>query len=118
MAILLSYPIGQLWARLMPNKTIFGVRLNPGPFTVKEHVIVTIMASVGGKYSYAVSEFERFVGVELIVSLDRHRCCPTSILQSRIQLHLSMDASDIDTTHWFLNRRHFTQISGNTTINE
>jgi len=48
-AQLLSYPVGRLWARYMPRKTIFGVQLNPGPFNVKEHVIITIMAVVGGR---------------------------------------------------------------------
>ncbi|KAL5513009.1 hypothetical protein ACEPAH_3407 [Sanghuangporus vaninii] len=52
-AVLLSYPVGRLWARIVPQKKIFGVSLNPGPFTMKEHVIVTIMASVGGRSAYA-----------------------------------------------------------------
>lgn len=30
--------MGRLWARFLPNVKIFGVSLNPGPFTVKEHV--------------------------------------------------------------------------------
>ncbi|PAV19982.1 OPT oligopeptide transporter [Pyrrhoderma noxium] len=52
-AVLLSYPIGRLWARFVPEKKIFGISLNPGPFTLKEHVIITIMASVGGRSAYA-----------------------------------------------------------------
>ena len=28
--------------------------LNPGPFTVKEHVLITIMANVGFQSAYAV----------------------------------------------------------------
>jgi hypothetical protein len=32
----------------MPNVRVFGVKVNPGPFSIKEHVLVTIMASVGG----------------------------------------------------------------------
>lgn len=55
MAVLLSYPIGRLWARVVPEKKILGISLNPGPFTLKEHVIITIMASVGGRSAYAVS---------------------------------------------------------------
>ncbi|KAF8263227.1 small oligopeptide transporter [Lactarius quietus] len=45
--LLLTFPLGKSWARYIPNRTIFGVELNPGPFTIKEHVIITIMASVG-----------------------------------------------------------------------
>ncbi|KJZ70560.1 hypothetical protein HIM_10063 [Hirsutella minnesotensis 3608] len=54
---LLAYPVGCLWARLIPSRvfTTFGRRwtLNPGPFTIKEHVVITLMSNVtiGGAYS-------------------------------------------------------------------
>ncbi|RDA93324.1 hypothetical protein CP533_2015 [Ophiocordyceps camponoti-saundersi (nom. inval.)] len=54
---LLAYPVGCLWARIIPNRvfTTFGHRwsLNPGPFTIKEHVVISLMAnvSIGGAYS-------------------------------------------------------------------
>ncbi|KAH9062552.1 OPT oligopeptide transporter [Lactarius deliciosus] len=51
--LLVTFPIGKAWARYVPNVTVFGVELNPGPFTVKEHVIITIMASVGYSPAYA-----------------------------------------------------------------
>ena len=54
-AQLISFPLLRLWARLVPNVKIFGVSLNPGPFTIKEHVIITIMANVGSGSAYAVS---------------------------------------------------------------
>ncbi|KAH8117482.1 oligopeptide transporter [Phellopilus nigrolimitatus] len=44
-AQLLTFPCGRLWARFMPNVSIFGKPLNPGPYTVKEHVLSTIMAT-------------------------------------------------------------------------
>lgn len=52
-AQLVVFPVGRLWARIMPHVQIFGVSLNPGPFTVKEHVLVTIMATVGAQSAYA-----------------------------------------------------------------
>ncbi|KAN0078386.1 OPT oligopeptide transporter domain containing protein [Tylopilus felleus] len=52
-AQLLSFPMGRLWARVVPNWKIFGVSINPGPFTMKEHVLVTIMATVGYQSAYA-----------------------------------------------------------------
>ncbi|KAJ7638950.1 OPT oligopeptide transporter [Roridomyces roridus] len=52
-AQLLSLPLGRLWTKVVPNITIFGLELNPGPFTIKEHVLVTIMASVGAGSAYA-----------------------------------------------------------------
>lgn len=50
---LLSFPMGRAWAKFMPNWRIFGHQLNPGPFTIKEHVLITIMASVGATTAYA-----------------------------------------------------------------
>ncbi|KAF7334639.1 OPT oligopeptide transporter [Mycena venus] len=52
-AQLLTFPLGRAWARLLPNVSILGVQLNPGPFTIKEHVIITIMAGVGAGSAYA-----------------------------------------------------------------
>jgi len=53
--MLLTFPMLKLWARYMPRVSIFGVSLNPGPFTIKEHVITTIIASVGSTPAYTVS---------------------------------------------------------------
>ncbi|EIN04185.1 OPT oligopeptide transporter [Punctularia strigosozonata HHB-11173 SS5] len=52
-AQLLSFPVGRAWAKFLPNVKIFGISLNPGPFTVKEHVLITIMAGVGAGSAYA-----------------------------------------------------------------
>ncbi|KAK6458856.1 OPT oligopeptide transporter protein-domain-containing protein [Scheffersomyces xylosifermentans] len=43
---ILAWPIGLLWADWVPNWKIFGAELNPGPFNIKEHTIITIMANV------------------------------------------------------------------------
>lgn len=51
--LLLTFPMGKLWARYVPNVSLFGISLNPGPFTLKEHVIITIMAGVGAVSAYA-----------------------------------------------------------------
>ena len=45
----------KLWGSYMPRVSIFGVSLNPGPFTIKEHVITLVIASVGAQSAYAVS---------------------------------------------------------------
>jgi OPT family small oligopeptide transporter len=55
---LIAYPIGLGFARVLPNKEfkIFGrtANLNPGPFNVKEHVIIVAMANAafGGGSGY------------------------------------------------------------------
>lgn len=56
---LLSLPIGKFWARYMPNRTVslgrWSFKLNPGPFTIKEHALIVIMANVGvGEPPYAL----------------------------------------------------------------
>ena len=38
MAQLLVFPLGRAWVRLWPSVTVFGLELNPGPFSIKEHV--------------------------------------------------------------------------------
>ncbi|KAJ5111026.1 hypothetical protein N7532_001561 [Penicillium argentinense] len=53
---LLVYPIGCFWAKVVPTKVFntFGVRwtFNTGPFTIKEHTVITIMANVSIGYAY------------------------------------------------------------------
>jgi OPT family small oligopeptide transporter len=55
--LLLVYPVGCFWARVVPNWTFktFGVvwSVNPGPFNIKEHTVVTLMASVTYGYAYS-----------------------------------------------------------------
>lgn len=54
---LLVYPIGCLWAKVMPTRvfSLFGVKwtLNTGPFTMKEHVVTVLMANVSIGYAYS-----------------------------------------------------------------
>ncbi|KAJ5852249.1 uncharacterized protein N7529_011634 [Penicillium soppii] len=53
---LLVFPIGCLWAKTMPTRKFntFGLKwtLNTGPFTIKEHAVITIMANVSIGYAY------------------------------------------------------------------
>ncbi|KAK4074633.1 hypothetical protein Purlil1_12928 [Purpureocillium lilacinum] len=55
---LVAYPLGVGWAKFMPAATfnIFGrtVALNPGPFNVKEHTIITMMTAAGSAVSYSI----------------------------------------------------------------
>lgn len=54
---LLVYPIGCLWARVVPTRVFntFGLRwtLNTGPFTIKEHAVVVLMSNVSIGYAYS-----------------------------------------------------------------
>ena len=56
-AQLVSYFLGNIWYKVMPDKkhTTFGIEwnLNPGPFNVKEHTIIVVMAGVSYGIAYA-----------------------------------------------------------------
>ncbi|CAE6509296.1 unnamed protein product [Rhizoctonia solani] len=52
-AQLLSFPMGRFLAYILPKRAVFGLELNPGPFSIKEHVLVTVMATVGAAQAYA-----------------------------------------------------------------
>ncbi len=51
---LFAWPIGRLWQYIMPDVTFLGMPVNPGPFNIKEHTLITIMANVsfGGGAAY------------------------------------------------------------------
>ncbi|THG98061.1 hypothetical protein EW145_g7488 [Phellinidium pouzarii] len=50
---LIAFPLGCLWEAVVPRWKVFRLSLNPGPFTVKEHVLITIMGTVGAASAYA-----------------------------------------------------------------
>ncbi|KAF8920044.1 hypothetical protein BGZ58_004508, partial [Dissophora ornata] len=55
---LISLPIGHFMARVLPTRqwNLFGWRfsLNPGPFSIKEHVLIGTMAACNSSTAYAV----------------------------------------------------------------
>lgn len=57
LAQVVAYPIGHAWAAVMPSHTFttFGRRwsLNPGPFNIKEHAVIVVMASVSFQLAYS-----------------------------------------------------------------
>lgn len=56
-AQIIAWPIGHAWAKVMPTHQFntFGLRwsLNPGPFNIKEHSIIVVMAGVAFSVAYA-----------------------------------------------------------------
>lgn len=56
-AQIIAWPMGHGWARVMPERrySTFGLTwsLNPGPFNIKEHSIIVVMASVSFSVAYA-----------------------------------------------------------------
>jgi hypothetical protein len=55
-AQLITYPMGRFAAAYLPQWSIFGLELNPGPFTIKEHVLVTVSGcGVSFMFSYEMN---------------------------------------------------------------
>ncbi|RFU81347.1 sexual differentiation [Trichoderma arundinaceum] len=56
-AQIIAWPIGHGWAKFLPEReyNFFGLkwRLNPGPFNMKEHAIIGVMASVSFSVAYS-----------------------------------------------------------------
>ncbi|KAE9989912.1 GPI transamidase component [Venturia inaequalis] len=56
-AQLIAFFVGKLWARWLPNREFntFGLKwnINPGPFNVKEHAVIVVMAGVSFGTAYA-----------------------------------------------------------------
>ncbi|OAQ84743.1 small oligopeptide transporter, OPT family [Purpureocillium lilacinum] len=56
-AQIIAWPLGHGWAKVMPDRhfTTFGYTwsLNPGPFNIKEHAIIGVMASVSFSVAYS-----------------------------------------------------------------
>lgn len=48
--LLLVYPVGNMWAKFAPTRQFrtFGLQwtLNTGPFNIKEHAVITVMAGI------------------------------------------------------------------------
>ena len=67
--MLVAYPLGVGWEKVMPTKTfrVLGrsFSLNPGPFNVKEHTLITVMSNVNvaGGVAYATDVIVAHRGV-------------------------------------------------------
>ena len=59
-AQLVAYPIGVLWEWVMPNREIkigrLRFNLNPGPFNIKEHTVIVVMANCTFGIAYSTGE--------------------------------------------------------------
>ncbi|KAJ3323213.1 hypothetical protein HDV06_001980 [Boothiomyces sp. JEL0866] len=53
-ANILAYPIGIFFAAVLPDISIGGASLNPGPFSVKEHVLINTIVSAAASQPYGI----------------------------------------------------------------
>ncbi|KAF2689089.1 OPT family small oligopeptide transporter [Lentithecium fluviatile CBS 122367] len=64
--LLLAYPCGVLWAKVVPTKQfrVFGLcwTFNTGPFNIKEHAVITIMAGISINYAYSTDALLALLG--------------------------------------------------------
>jgi hypothetical protein len=97
----------------VPNVKIFGLELNPGRFTVKERVLVTIMAAVGAASAYAVS-FD-FLQLPSVSDLDLESLCNGFSTTSSPTLVTSGYVYLVD---WFLYWWYFSPFPGCSSFHE
>ncbi|ORY09977.1 OPT family small oligopeptide transporter [Clohesyomyces aquaticus] len=64
--LLIVYPCGTLWARFVPTRqfTTFGLcwTFNTGPFNIKEHSVITLMAGISISYAYSTDALLALIG--------------------------------------------------------
>ncbi|KAF2262978.1 small oligopeptide transporter [Lojkania enalia] len=64
--LLIAYPFGNLWARLVPTKQFRTLghcwTLNTGPFNVKEHAVITLMSGISINYAYSTDALLGLLG--------------------------------------------------------
>jgi OPT oligopeptide transporter protein len=77
---LLGYPLGVFVAYVLPNWKIGPIALNPGPFTIKEHCLLTIVAGSAGGVAYGIDNVLAQKHENFMVSL--HECPCTCWLQT------------------------------------
>ncbi|KAF5116118.1 hypothetical protein DV454_001908 [Geotrichum candidum] len=77
---LLSYPVGELWYRIIPDVSFKGVHLNPGPFNMKEHACATIFMNVvisarlvNTAFTEQVKYFDNDIGIKRAIL--SNMCC-------------------------------------------
>ncbi|KAK7204426.1 OPT oligopeptide transporter protein-domain-containing protein [Myxozyma melibiosi] len=56
---IIAWPLGRAWDLIMPDISIFGLKLKDGRFNVKEHAMITVMSNVsfGGGAAYSTDIF-------------------------------------------------------------
>lgn len=52
--IIISYPIGTFFSRILPPITIGSTSLNPGKFTIKEHTLIVMIATPALKMTFVM----------------------------------------------------------------
>ncbi|CAF1279263.1 unnamed protein product [Adineta steineri] len=126
--ILVSYLIGELLTRILP-KSIFNITINPGPFTVKEHALITIMATSSVRtyeamealtvqriyYNYYLSHFNsilfllimQFLSISISGILNRYLIWPAYMIWPKTLMSCSLiralthtDESNIGKSRW------------------
>lgn len=65
LVLLLSYPIGIFLEAILPKITVFGIDLNPGPFSVKEHALICAIAGSSGGLPYGVTSLSLYFSLPI-----------------------------------------------------
>lgn len=124
MAQLLVFPIGRAWVRVVPTKSIFGIQLNPGPFSIKEHV-----RSLYERRTFFAETTDGFASMTGTRYRDgyrrrserlrhRHNRRPKGLLQAKTALYLQLDVGYVDAVDRIFHWRDCSTVPGRSRFNE
>lgn len=93
-----TYPLGKLAARTLPSRRLLGFDLNPGPFSIKEHVLIGVLAKSGNGAAYASDivavldlffsrELHALAGITLLLTTQLIGFGLVSLGRVRVNLH-------------------------------
>ena len=106
---LVCFPIGKLWAKYMPHKTVslgrWSFKLNPGAFTIKEHALIVVMANVScGWAPYGIGL--------IVVQVVKYSCAPwdTSDCRTTIRLRVQCTAFNWHRNGWIWTRGYLSKM--------
>jgi len=108
---LIAYPVGRFWGKYFPDIRIgFGrmsFKLNPGPFTVKEHTLITAMANVGVFPPYAVGL--------IIVQINKygsHHCSKLLTNRTKLWVYVQLSSACQYRNDRLWTRWHVSKVAG------
>lgn len=118
---LIAFPLGRGLAKALPDITICGMQLSPGPFTVKEHVLVTIMGTVGYQATFATD----IIAVQRVFYNQswNFSCkstsapfCPYNAPRVLTLVYRSVADGNVHTAHWLLDGWYRSPLPGHSFI--
>src|SRR5436190_18152313 len=115
-ALLVAHPLGIIWSKIIPSRKFRTLdwewSLNPGPFNIKEHTLIVIMAnaSFGGGAAYFTDTIQSqkvFYYQDFGMAHDFSSSCRLFLLSSVRPAYISSDSLLSPSSIFRLDLEHF-----------